>query len=312
MLDVENSGPADTGGLKTDDLITAINGNPVHAQNDMTSVMQKLGPGSKVAFSVDRGGQQATINVTLGNRPPVGQRRFEKFGKIPEALPDPSQGGGIGPEAPANSPNIPRGDASAPPGLNPEVPNGPAAPNAFPNPPSPESGLQFGSQPPSPIAPSRRPLLGVRTRPVDDEAQQRLHLSTSRGALVVTRTDGGPAARAGIPLGSVITAVDGRPVDSPPDLTALIVQAGAGREVEVSYLYRESEHRAKVRLGDFGQGAFERDGMSGTSPLPTPPNPDAGQLPAPSDKTRIDALERRVEQLEHRIDDLQQELHRLR
>lgn len=313
VLDVENGAPADKGGLKTHDLITSINGNAIHSESDMISVMQGLGPGSKVAFSVDRDGQQATVNVTLGTRPPVGQRRFEQFGKIPEQLPEPNQSGGQGPESPIgapSTPSLPRGESNAGPGESPDVPAGPAAPsgpvppNAYSVPTPPENGGQYGNQTLSPVAPSRRPLLGVRTSPVSEEVQQRLNLPSDRGALVVMRTDGGPAARAGIPLGAVITAVDGRPVDSPPDLTALIGQAGAGHAVEISYFYRGTERRAKVRLGDFA-GAD-------AGPLPTPPSPEAGQLPAPSDKARIDALERRVEQLEHRIDDLQQELHRLR
>ena len=159
--------------------------------------------------------------------------------------------------------------------------------------------------------PSHRPLLGVRTRPVSEEARQRLRLPSTNGALVVSRTVGSPAVQAGIPLDAVITAVDGKQILSPPDLTQLIAHAGAGREIEITYLYGGSEQRVKVKLAEVAGPNGLPGGLLGGSSIsadatPSPPAPQFGQLPMPSDKARIDALERRVQQLEHRIDDLEQ------
>ena len=73
VVEIETGGPAEQGGLKADDLITNINGTPVRGQSDMGPVLERLTPGSKVKFTVDRGGQPQTVEVTLGNRPPAGQ-----------------------------------------------------------------------------------------------------------------------------------------------------------------------------------------------------------------------------------------------
>jgi membrane-associated protease RseP (regulator of RpoE activity) len=329
VVELQSGGPADIGGLRSGDLITSLNGTAVHNQTDMLPLLQKLAPNSKVTFGVDRGGQQQTIAVTLGTRPPTGQRRYEKFGQIPDPQPEPATGGGIGSETPvgplpdtlppgnptpANEPG--RFPADVLPGGAP-LPGGPSngsAPNGLPNLAGPDSGIQLGTRALPTVAPSRRPLLGVRTRPLTGEIQRRLRLPSTQGALVVARTLGSPAAVAGIPLDAVITAVDGKAVGLPQDLTALIGQAGPGREVEITYFYEGSEQHAKVKLAEVALGSSGLLGGSPISagPVPAPPAPQANQLPVPDDKTRIDALERRVQQLEHRVDDLEQSLRRLK
>jgi S1-C subfamily serine protease len=313
VVEIETGGPAEQGGLKADDLITSINGAPVHGQSDMGPVLERLTPGSKVKFVVDRGGQQQTVEVTLGNRPPAGQRRYEKFGVIPEPLPEPNTGAGQGPDTSGIQPGPIPTDA-APNGLPPLTGPGGLVPGIGPDQPNPGTSVRL---PPSNLPgtePTRRPLLGVRTRSVTEEARQRLRLpaTAANGALVVSRTVGSPAVQAGIPLDAVITAVDGKPIGSPQDLTQIIVQAGAGREIEITYFYGGTMQRAKVRLAEFAAGPSGLLGNSslGAGDLPLPPNPQPSRLPMPDDKTRIDALERRVQQLEHRVDDLEQALNK--
>jgi membrane-associated protease RseP (regulator of RpoE activity) len=323
VVELEAGGPAEQGGLKADDLITRINDTPVHDQSDMGPVLEKLTPGSKVKFVVDRSGQQQTVEVTLGKRPPAAQRRFEKFGAIPEPLPDPNAGGGLGPDTSGAEPGripadvAPNGEPNSARLLG--VPKGDSVPSGVPNLPMPDTQpLRLGTNNLPGAAPSHRPLLGVRTRPVTEEARQRLRLPSTNGALVVSRTLGSPAAQAGIPLDAVIQAVDGKPIGSPIDLTQLVAQAGAGREIEITYFYGGSEQRVKVKLAEFATGPSGLPGglLGGGSvsagEIPAPPAPQPGRLPAPNDKTRIESLERRVQQLEHRVDDLEQALNKSR
>lgn len=336
VVDVQSGGPADRGGLKSQDVITSVNGTSVRSQSDMIPVLQKLGPGSTVTFMVDRNGKQEKIEVILGTRPPAAQRKFEKFGQIPESLPEPN-GNQAGPQGAGQTGSIPtgsiptdRGPSAGPTSGQPgpaapgptaipfapngttSVPDAASGPNAIPNLPQGGSDLQLGARIMPPVEPSRRPLLGVRTRAVSEEIQQRLKLPTASGALVVSRTLGSPAARAGIPLNAVITAVDGKPVNSPLDLTALISQAGAGREVEIAYFSGGSEQRVKVRLGELSgtQSSLFGGTSASAGAIPPPPAPEFGRIPVADDKARIDALERRVEQLEHRVDDLENQVRR--
>ncbi len=314
VVEIETGGPAEQGGLKADDLITSINGTPVHGRSDMGPVLERLAPGSKVKFVVDRGGQQQTVEVTLGNRPPVGQRRYEKFGAIPEQLPTPNTGAGQGPDSAGGEPGRIPTDSAQPNGLPPL--NGPSGlvPNGVPGQPIPETApLRLAPSNLPGTEPTRRPLLGVRTRPVTEEARQRLRLPPAiNGALVVSRTVGSPAVQAGIPLDAVITAVDGKRINSPQDLTQIVAQDGAGRDIEITYFYGGTEQRAKVKLAEFGAGPSGLLGNSsvGAGEVPLPPSPQTSRLPMPDDKTRIDSLERRVQQLEHRLDDLERALNR--
>ena len=220
---------------------------------------------------------------------------------------------GQGPEASGAEPSPIPTDA-APNGLPPLTGPGGLVPGGVPGQPIPETPLRL---PPSNLPgtePTHRPLLGVRTRPVTEEARQRLRLpaAAANGALIVSRTVGSPAVQAGIPLDAVITAVDGKPIGSPQDLTQIIIQAGAGREIEITYFYGGTEQRAKVKLAEFAAGPSGLLGNSsvGASDVPTPLPPQPSRLPTPDDKTRIDALERRVQQLEHRVDDLEQALNK--
>jgi Do/DeqQ family serine protease len=57
-----------------------------------------------------------------------------------------------------------------------------------------------------------RPWLGARTQSVTSEIARSLGLARPQGALVADVWPGGPAARAGLRQGDVVTEVDGRPV----------------------------------------------------------------------------------------------------
>lgn len=76
-------GPADKAGLKAGDVVTGIDGQPMHSMQDFERLFSGQPAGKKLAFQVTRDEQAITIDVTLGQRPPPGQRRFEQFGPIP-------------------------------------------------------------------------------------------------------------------------------------------------------------------------------------------------------------------------------------
>lgn len=69
------------------------------------------------------------------------------------------------------------------------------------------------------------------------------------GAAVINVVDPSPAARAGIAVGDVITAVDGEPVENPTQLIDVISSYAPGDTVEVTVLRNGDEETIDVELG---------------------------------------------------------------
>jgi S1-C subfamily serine protease len=151
------------------------------------------------------------------------------------------------------------------------------------------------------------PVLGVRAVPVSADAQRQFNLPSANGAVVMGVTVGSAAERAGIPVGSVITAIDGQPVTDPEELGRLIRQAGAGKEIEVAFSHRGQEFRRRTVLS----GGAAPAAAQNLSPVrPVSPgvgsrlSPDAFGASAPA-PDRMEQLERRVRDLEARIAQLE-------
>src|SRR5262249_51402519 len=79
-----------------------------------------------------------------------------------------------------------------------------------------------------------RGWLGVSIQPITPELAKSFGLSETKGALVASVTDGSPAARAGLKSGDVILRYDGKAVEGPRVLPALVAHTGIGRTVELS------------------------------------------------------------------------------
>jgi hypothetical protein len=316
VKDVDPDSPAAKGGLQAEDLITAINGQAMHSMDDMKNVLGGLPAGTQLKFQVQRQGAAQNVDVTLGQRPPPDQRRFQQFGRIPESAANEDGQAGGGGMPPGGQ--YPQGSASGAGGMN-----------------APRMGTGSAS------GAAGRPLLGVRTLPVTPEDQMRLGLNSTAGAHVVARTLGSPAEKAKIPLDAVITAVNGTMVDSPNGLSALLGQSGVGSQVELTYMYNGKPLSVRLTLASttgsvtsngaqptppgvpqppmpmadsqrqFGSqpGAVDigRAGDASSRPVPGPPRPLDAQ-PQSSDAQRINALERRVQELEQKVQELQQRL----
>ncbi|HEX2350904.1 MAG TPA: trypsin-like peptidase domain-containing protein [Ktedonobacterales bacterium] len=67
--DAAGQSPAQQAGLQTGDVITAVNGQSVATNDDLSSALLNLKPGAHVSLSVTRGSSPLTITVTLGERP---------------------------------------------------------------------------------------------------------------------------------------------------------------------------------------------------------------------------------------------------
>jgi serine protease Do len=78
--------------------------------------------------------------------------------------------------------------------------------------------------------------MGVALRDVDSDVQQALGLGRAGGALVEDVTDGSPAAHAGLRPYDVITAVDGRAVDSDDQTIRVVSRGMPGQTTRIEFL----------------------------------------------------------------------------
>ena len=102
-----------------------------------------------------------------------------------------------------------------------------------------------------------RGWLGVSLQPMDLELASAMQAGETRGALVNSVEPEGPAAKAGIQAGDVITAINSRRVQSPRDLAAGVAEIRPGSGATVALL-RNGE--AMERRVEIGTNPANRDG----------------------------------------------------
>jgi S1-C subfamily serine protease len=96
-----------------------------------------------------------------------------------------------------------------------------------------------------------RGYLGVGLQPVAlTEAFKRLAPGAGLGLMVVSLEPEGPAARAGLLLGDVLTALEGTPLHDPGDVTAAIAGRPVGSNVRVSLIRGGSPLDVSVTVGE--------------------------------------------------------------
>ena len=95
-----------------------------------------------------------------------------------------------------------------------------------------------------------RGWIGVQIQPVTQDIADSLGLKKAEGALVAEPQANGPAAKAGIEAGDVITAVNGQPVKDARDLAKKIGALAPKTTVKLTVLHKGSEKTISLTLGE--------------------------------------------------------------
>jgi len=67
--DAAGQSPAQQAGVRSGDVITAVNGQSVASNDDLAGALLNQAPGAQVTLSISRGSSQLSVTVTLGERP---------------------------------------------------------------------------------------------------------------------------------------------------------------------------------------------------------------------------------------------------
>jgi serine protease Do len=120
----------------------------------------------------------------------------------------------------------------------------------------------------------QRGWIGVQIQPVTTEIAESLGLKKTEGALVAEAQANGPAAKAGIQSGAVITSVNGNPVADARDLAKKIGGMTPGSNVKLGVIEKGSEKTVTLTLGELPP---QREAKADTQD-PGEPGGDVGKL----------------------------------
>ncbi len=267
VMDVTSGGPADKAGLKGStqpatvngqqvqvggDVITAIDGAAVKTFDDVVSYLENSTKvGQSITLTVLRGGQQQSVQVTLGARPSTAAAQTVPGGSNPNG----NGPFGFGPFGNSPRGNNPNGNApfgfgpfgNSPRGNNPTNPNG-----------------NNNNSPRGNIAPSGA-VLGIAAVTMTPQIAQAMNAPANQQGVLVEQVQSGSAAdKAGLqgstqPAtlngqtiqvgGDIITAIDGQAVTSVSDLQSILSQDQLGQVVTATIVRNGKSMDIKVTLG---------------------------------------------------------------
>jgi len=161
----------------------------------------------------------------------------------------------------------------------------------------------------APLRGAGRTALGVRTVPIDQATQARFQLPQPTGAYVIGVVEDLPAAKAGVPPGSVIVALGEQPVRSPEDLTRLVTSGPLDKPVTVQFVLPGGTARQAAVVLESLDVPLER-ALTGDGPTAAPapklePAPRRAQRPTVDEeaiRTEVRTLRGLLDRLERLLD----------
>ncbi|MND69434.1 putative periplasmic serine endoprotease DegP-like precursor [compost metagenome] len=109
-------------------------------------------------------------------------------------------------------------------------------------------------------------FIGVQIQPVTADIADAIGLGKAEGALVAGVNDNTPAAKAGVETGDVITALGGKPISSPRDLSRMVADLAPGSKEELTVWRQGTPKDLRLTIGENSedqQQASSDEGKSG-------------------------------------------------
>jgi len=115
----------------------------------------------------------------------------------------------------------------------------------------------------------RRGMLGVTIQSVDADLAASMSLPSARGAIVTSVSARGPAEKAGIKRGDVITAVNDHPVNDPNSLRNTVASMAPGSTATVTLLRNGRDQNVSVALGELPDSPRDESEETSSNDGPT-------------------------------------------
>jgi predicted metalloprotease with PDZ domain len=223
VTQVVKDSPAEKAGLRKDDVILSIDGENVSSVRKLNRLVSELAPDQSIKVSFSRGGAEQEVTAT------VTKRLNQSFaGDVLRG--NPKMWKFEGPEMKSfkwEGAPFGRGDL-------------------FDN----DGNFSFA------LGNTRR--IGVSTMELTKQLADYFGIASGKGVLVTSVTDDGPAAKAGVRAGDVITAIEGEEVDSPGDLSRVINRKKDG-DVSLTIIRNKSQQTIRVTPSEArGVGMLDR------------------------------------------------------
>ena len=210
VMKVVEGSPADKAGLKENDTIVSFNGRRVDSVREMQRMLGETPVGRNVTIEIVRGGNQQTITATLS-------KRSSDF-----ALLNPGW----------REPRLPREPREP---RRPETLIPPGEFGDFYSFKFPRFGGFMGTR------------LGITIEPLTGQLAEYFGVKSGQGVLVTEVRANAPAAKGGLKAGDVITAIDGKKIESVDTLVEAITEKEEG-QVTLTILRNRVEQTLTVTI----------------------------------------------------------------
>ena len=185
--------PAEKAGLRQDDVILRVDGENITSVRKLNRIVSELAPDQSVNITVSRNGSEQDITATIGKR--------SNTSFASDAL--------------KGEPRIWKWEQGKPKEWKFEMPPLNWGDGRLFN-----EGDLLNNRDLMWLANGRR--IGVSTIELTKQLADYFGIANGKGVLVTSVAEDGPAAKAGVRAGDVITAVDGEAIDSPGDIARVI------------------------------------------------------------------------------------------
>ena len=216
VTQVIKDSPAEKAGLRKDDVILRMDGENITSVRKLNRIVAEMSPDQSVRVTVSRGGAEQEITATIGKRDNT-NFAGDLFSANPRLWKE-----GIQPKVFKWERQFPSSDFFDKNG---------------------QLTFAFGN--------SRR--IGVSTMQLTKQLADYFGITNGKGVLVTSVTDDGPAAKAGVRAGDVITAIDGEEVDSSGDISRVI---NSKKEGDISLTIIRNKSQQTIRVTPREGGGF--------------------------------------------------------